>query len=275
MASTVGASTMRGASADAMAQLREQLDGVTGSADRGAMADDLFGAARLLRAEPGLRRVAADVSIDAAAKQGLLRSIFEGKVQAESLELIESAVGRRWTATRDLADALEHLGEVAVVKSAGSGAGRLGDELFTVEQALGAHPELRDALSDPGRSAQDKRTLIDTLLGDRALPETVTLLKQSLAGTYRTVGAALAAYQRAAAAERDQQVATVRVARELSAADRERLQSALSQQYGRRLHLNVTVDPELLGGVRVEVGDEVIDGSVAARLDDARRRLAG
>jgi F-type H+-transporting ATPase subunit delta len=41
------------------------------------------------------------------------------------------------------------------------------------------------------------------------------------------------------------------------------------------MHLNLDVDPEVLGGIRVQVGDEVIDGTVADRLDEARRRMAG
>jgi F-type H+-transporting ATPase subunit delta len=41
------------------------------------------------------------------------------------------------------------------------------------------------------------------------------------------------------------------------------------------MHLNLDVDPEVLGGIRVQVGDEVINGSIADRLDDAGRRMAG
>jgi len=70
-------------------------------------------------------------------------------------------------------------------------------------------------------------------------------------------------------------VATVRVAHELGDADSQRLQGALARQYDRPVHLNVVVDPDVVGGVKVEIGDDVIDGTVASRLDDARRRLAG
>jgi F-type H+-transporting ATPase subunit delta len=70
-------------------------------------------------------------------------------------------------------------------------------------------------------------------------------------------------------------VATVRVARPLDKADQKRLAEVLGQQYSTTVHLNVVVDPDVLGGIRVEIGDEVIDGTIASRLDDARRRLAG
>ena len=114
-----------------------------------------------------------------------------------------------------------------------------------------------------------------SLLDGKALPATVTLAQQSLAGTYRTVTTALSTYQQVAATLHGQRVATVRVAHPLSDAEQERLTDALSRQYDRPIHLNTVVDPEVLGGIRVEIGDDVIDGTVASRLDDARRKLAG
>ena len=62
---------------------------------------------------------------------------------------------------------------------------------------------------------------------------------------------------------------------ELSKADEQRLAGALGKQYDTTVHLHVVVEPDLVGGLRVEIGDDVIDGSVANRLDDARRRIAG
>jgi F-type H+-transporting ATPase subunit delta len=134
---------------------------------------------------------------------------------------------------------------------------------------------LRSALSDPARSVDDKAGLVDSLLEDKALPATVTLAKQSLAGTYHTVTNALAAYREVAAQTQGEVVATVRVARPLRGADQDRLAETLGAQYHTTVHLNVVVDPDVLGGVRVEIGDEVIDGTIASRLDDARRRLVG
>lgn len=267
---------LRGASAEALAALLEKLEGaLRGDADAARVGDDLFNVAGLLREEPGLRRVATDVSVDAGAKQGLARQILEGKVDPVSLDVVGAAFGRRWTAARDLADTLEHLGEVAVVRSAGEDSGRLADELFLVSRTVNDSAELRDALSDPARSADDKQTLVRSLLDGKALPATVALVEQALEGTYRTVGVALANYQEVAADVHGERVATVRVAHPLSDTDRQRLTDALSRQYDRAVHLNVVVDPEVIGGIRVEIGNHVIDGTVASRLDDARRRLAG
>lgn len=267
---------MRGASAEALADLRDQLDAAIGGGSEPArLGDDLFGVAGLLRSEPGLRRVATDMSLDAGAKKALVHQLFEGKVDPATLSLVESAVTRRWTATRDLGDTLEHLSEVAVVKSAGDDSKRLADELFEVGRLVAGTPELRDALSDPQRSADDKSTLVDGLLAGKALPATVTLTKQSLAGTYRTVNVALENYEKVAADVHGERVATVRVARPLSEQEQDRLGAALSRQYGRDVHLNIVVDPDVIGGLRVDIGDNVIDGTVASRLDEAARKLAG
>ncbi|MDO9454586.1 F0F1 ATP synthase subunit delta [Nocardioides sp.] len=267
---------LRGASAEALAALTAELDSHLGSGDATArLADELFTVATTLRAEGALRRFATDGSIPAEAKQGLVGEVFGGKVGEGTLAVLTSAVARRWTATRDLADSLEHLSVVALVKAAGDDSGRLADELFAWAQAVKDNPELRDALSDPARSVGDKSALISGLLEGKTLPSTVTLAEQALSGSYRTVTSALASYQRTVAQVHGEGVATVHVARELTDAETRRLSDVLSSQYGRAVHLNLIVDPTLLGGIRVEIGDDVIDGTVVSKLDDARRRIAG
>ncbi len=269
---------MRGASADSLATLTEALGVAVGAgADAGRVADDLFGVSAILRREPSLRRIATDVSMASGAKSDLVRSIFGDKLDPVSLDLVAQAAGRRWAATRDLGDALEQLGVVAVVRSADQRgeSDALERELFEVERLVSANPELRDALSDPARSLDDKRALLRGLLEGKAAGSTIRLAEQSVSGSHRTVAVALDEYKKVAAKHRNRLVGTVRVARELGEESTRRLESALTEQYGRPVHLNVVVDPEVIGGIRVEIGDDVIDGTVSSRLDDARRRLAG
>jgi F-type H+-transporting ATPase subunit delta len=269
---------MRGASADSLASLLEALgSAVDAGADANRVAEDLLGVAAILRREPGLRRIATDVSVASRAKQELMRQVFGEQLDATSLDLVAQAAGRRWAGSRDLADALEHVGVVAVVRAAGRAgtADRLEDELFAFEQTLTDNPSLRDALSDPARSTTDKRALLRSLLEGKVTGETIRLAEQAVSGSHRTVNVAVQEYQKVAARHRQRVVATVHVARELSERDAERLSSALAAQYERPVHLNTVVDPDVIGGLRVEVGDEVIDGTVASRLAEARRRLAG
>ncbi len=267
---------LRGASADSLAGLTDQLRSALragGHAEQ--VAGELYDVAGLVRGEPGLRRVVTDASLPAEAKQGLVTQVFEGKVDAATLDLLTAAAGLRWTVTRDLPDALERLSEVAVVVSVGGDADRLTDELFVLGQTVTANAGLRDALADPVRSSADKSALLDRLLEGKALPGTVRLAKQALGGTYRTITGALAAYRRVAADVNGEAVATVRVVAPLGSSERDRLAAALEKQYGKKVHLNEVVDPTVLGGLRVEIGEDVIDGTVASRLDEARRSLAG
>ncbi|MXG91857.1 F0F1 ATP synthase subunit delta [Nocardioides flavescens] len=270
-------SSLRGSSAEALHDLGDRLDSGSLTEEQYAtLGSDLFGVAALLRSEPALRRTVTDVSTAAEAKSSLARQLLDGKVSGPAVDLVADAVAKRWVAARDLADTLEHLGAVAVVRSAGrEAAGRLSDELFVVGQTVEANPELGTALSDPQRSASDKAGLLRALLASRVLPATMTLAEQALSGSHRSFGAAIGEYQKVAAATYGEGVALVTAARELTDAEQERLARALSAQYDRPIHLNLEVDRSLLGGLRVEIGDDVIDGTVLARLDEARRRLAG
>ncbi len=268
----------RGASAEAFTVVSRVFDDALGSASLdldGRVGGDLFSVAQVLRHEPALRRVVTDQRVAAAAQVDLARQLFSSRVDPASQQVIEAAFGERWTAVRDLSDTLEHFSVVALVRSAGEDSERLSNELFSLTQLVQQTPDLRDALSDPVRSVEDKSALLDRLLADKALPATLTLAKQALAGTYRTVSAALSAYQKVAADEHDKNVAVVRVATPLSDDDRSRLGRALAHQYGRDVHLDVIVDPDVVGGIRVEIGDDVIDGTISSRLADAQRKLAG
>jgi len=250
---------------------------VDGGADAQRLGDDLFAVSTMLQREAGLRRVVTDVSLVADAKSGLVRQLLGDQLDDASLDLVAKAASLRWAASRDLGDALEQLGVVAVVKAADNAnqADVLEDELFGFGQLVSENSGLRDALSDPARSTDDKRELLRHLLDGNATAATIRLAEQAVAGTHRTVNVAITEYQKVAAEVHRQRVATVRVARELTEQNLRRLAASLEETYGRKVHLNVLVDPDVVGGIRVEIGHDVIDGTVASRLDNARRRLAG
>lgn len=275
MGAALGTAMLRGASAGALANLSDELGKPATLGDAAILGDELFAVSSLLRADAALRRFATDASLPAESKQVLARQIFESHLSAPALALVESSFGQRWTSQWDLPRVLERLSEVAIAKSTGAKADKLADELFGVGRLLAANPELRDALANPGRTVEDRADLVERVLGEAVLPATVTLTKQALAGTYGTLTAALEVYRTVVADTVGQGVATVRVAQVLSEADRDRLQAALTRQYGREIHLNEVVDAELIGGIRVEIGDDVIDGTVLGRLDEARRSLVG
>ena len=115
---------------------------------------------------------------------------------------------------------------------------------------------------------------MDRLIEGKVAPNTANLLHQLLVGRQRSLAAGLAHYQEIAASRRSRLIATAWVAAPLDEAQRERICEVLAEQYSHEVHLNVIVDEDVLGGVRVAIGDDVIDSTVETRLAQTKRRLA-
>jgi F-type H+-transporting ATPase subunit delta len=264
---------LRGASAEARAELASKVGSGT-LEDTAKLGDQLLAVAGVLRSEPALRRVFTDGSVEGEAKAGLAASVFGGKVGDPTLALVKEAVQQRWTSSRDLAGVLEELGIQALVRSAGAQGPRVSDELFAVGQLIDANPDLRDVLSDPARTPDDKAALLSSVLDGKVLDSTLRLVGQAVRSS-EPFGRALDTIQRVAADVQDELLAVVHTARPLGTTEITRLTQALGKAYAATVHLHVVEDKDLIGGLRVEIGDDVIDGSVASKLDNARRRIAG
>lgn len=266
---------MQGGSRKALREVLAKTADTLGDADAHKLGSDLFSLAVALDSAHSLRRALTEPAVPAQAKSRLLHSIFDGKVAEESLAVADAGVAQRWSRTRDFCDALEQASVTAHVARADD-EGRLDDvedNLFRFSRIADGDPGLRDALSDASVPVEGKRQLLSNLVGDKVDATTSALLGQAVAGRNRSLTSTLALYQRIAADRRDSMIATVWVAAPLSAEHHDRLAGALSAQHDRQVHLNVVVDPDVLGGVRVAVGDEVLDSTVEARLKQAQRRL--
>ena len=150
------------------------------------------------------------------------------------------------------------------------------DELFRFGRIVSSDRELARILSDRKAPAEGKAALLDRLLSTKVSPVTEQLVRNVLTGPH--AGHAENAIERlseVASRRRGQSVARVTTAVALTAEQEQRLTEVLGRIYGRTVGLQVTVDPSVLGGLIVQVGDEVIDGSIAHRLEVAGRRLVG
>jgi len=269
-----------GASRESAAAARDNLAALTDgtSVDTVRLAEELTAVTALLDSEPGLRRLLTDPSRPGQDKAALLARLLDGKVGTDTLDLVSGMVRSRWSQSRDLADAAEQLASLAELIGA-ERAGQLDeveDELFRFGRIVAGSTELRSALTDSAAPAASRTALVRRLLGERAKPATVRLVETLVAHPRgRSLEAGLDTYMRLAAERRDRVVALVTTAIPLSAAQRERLGASLARIYGRAVHINADVDPEVLGGVLVQIGDEIIDGTIAGRLDGARQGLAG
>ncbi|WP_172383827.1 F0F1 ATP synthase subunit delta [Streptomyces sp. MNP-20] len=272
--------TAHGASREALAAARERLDALTDNTavDAGRLADELAAVTALLDREVSLRRVLTDPAQAGEAKAELAGRLLGGKVGGETADLVAGMVRSRWSASRDLVDALEELADVADLTAAQkSGAlDTVEDELFRFGRIVASSTELRAALTDRAATATAKSELLRSLLGGKAAATTERLVERLVTVPRgRSLEAGLESLSKLAADRRERMVAVVTSAVPLSDPQKQRLGAALAKIYGRQMHLNLDVDPEVLGGIRVQVGDEVINGSIADRIEDAHRRMAG
>ncbi|KAB1144491.1 F0F1 ATP synthase subunit delta [Streptomyces luteolifulvus] len=271
---------MNGASREALAAARERLDALTDntSVDATKLAGELAAVTALLDREVSLRRVLTDPAQAGEAKAELAQRLLGSQVGGEAADLVAGMVRTRWSQSRDLVDALEELANVADLTAAQT-SGRLDDvedELFRFGRIVSSNTELRAALTDRKASTAAKVELLHQLLGGRAKPDTERLVTRLVtAPRGRSLESGLESLSKLAAERRDRMVAVVTTAVPLSDTQKRRLGAALAKLYGHQMHLNIDVDPEVLGGIRVQVGDEVINGSLADRIEDAGRRLAG
>jgi F-type H+-transporting ATPase subunit delta len=213
-----------------------------------------------------------------AQRADIATALLAGKIGADAAALVAGMARSRWSAPRDLADAVAHLAvraDLAIAERDGK-LDDVEDELFRLSRLLDSNGDLALALADR-RVPVDKRVaLAGDLLSGKVDPTTYRLVGRLVANPRgRSVSAGLTEIGKEAAARRQRLIAYVTAAVPMTEQQRDRLAAVLKRLYGRQVHLNVDLDPAVLGGLSVRVGDEVVDGTVATRLGQAQRQLAG
>lgn len=149
------------------------------------------------------------------------------------------------------------------------------DQLFRVARLIEANSELADTLGDVDLPVSLRQGIVTDLLAERAEPVTTSLVRYVVAQSRSQLVGHLDWLVDQVAAERGRRVADVVSAVDLDEDQRNRLTQALSAQMGRSVTLRVSVDPALLGGLTVTVGDTVLDGSIRRRFEALRSALGG
>lgn len=269
---------MFGASRESLVEVTRHLDTVLESADAGTLARELFAVMHLLDREHALRRLLADSAAADDRKTGLVGELLESQASPATILVINEIAKAEWSKARDMTDAVERLAVFAGVAVAGASGQieELEDDLFRFDRIVAAQPDLRSALTQLEVPEAHRRALVADLLQDKGTPASSLLISEVVADPRgRTLEQGLEAYRLLVAERAQRYVAVVRTATELSEEQQTRLQRLLSARYGREMHLDIEIAPEVVGGLSIRVGDEVMDGTIAGRIAEVRRRLTG
>jgi F-type H+-transporting ATPase subunit delta len=274
----------------------------------GEAASELLAVADLIDTNNELALAVNDGSVPVASRRAVLDDLLDGKVRPEVKRLVHQAVtvvsaseveaAFHWLAAQ-VRIAAGH-GQAADGESDDEGAlGRLGsrnrvsgyaaavfeqvtvaeleeieDQLFRFARTVQDSRPLRHALGDRDLPVALRQQVIAELLGDRVLPATRRLAAYAVrGGRARDIVATLDTLVEAAARARGWRVAHVQSADQVGGPQRQDLSEALARLAGNPVELQVTIDPRLLGGVIVQVGDLMVDGTARHRLDELREHL--
>jgi len=237
-----------------------------------ALAEELFQAARVIAGSAQLRGVLATAGEKDRASA--VEAVFSTALSRPAVELITVAAQQRWSTQDDLLAGIEELGLRAAADSAPADVD-VERELFAFGSAVDSSDELELAFGNSRIGPEAKAELVESLLAGKVSAQTLAIAKYLVQQPSRRIRRLIRQAADIVADQAGKSLATVTAARPLAAEQLERLRAGLSRAFGRELRINQVVDPELVGGVRIRVGDDVIDGSIASRLSELRLRLAG
>lgn len=242
-----------------------------------AVGEEIFSAARAVAGSGQLLIALTEPAAEPAAKAALVASVF-GSLGAEARELISGLARSRWSEPADFLAGLEEVGLRVMASSVLASSDHSIDipsELFEFGQLVSSNAELELAVGSKLGDSSAKAALVEKLLAGRASAQTIAILghlvRQPLG---RRIGVLVKHAADVVADESSLAMATVTVAAPLSDDQLDRLRSGLAKKYG-DLRIDQVIDPTMIGGVRVAVGSDVIDDSVATRLKELKLQLAG
>jgi F-type H+-transporting ATPase subunit delta len=263
---------MNAATEARVSELDRTVDALKPSAE---LAEELFGIADVLREQAALRNALADSTTADDSRRAMATALFGGKLSDTAISVITDAAGLRWGAGSRLTDAINRQGLRVLfgTAQAAKALDQVESELFHLNRAVAADTDLRQALDNRNVPLAVRMTLLSDLLSAKVNPVTLVLAQRAVAASQRTFEVTTEEYLRLAAAIRERAIATVTVAQPLTATQAKKLREILVRKLDREVNLQIVIDPSVLGGARVKVGDEVIEGTVAARLAAAQQQL--
>jgi F-type H+-transporting ATPase subunit delta len=270
--------------------------------ERARFADEVRSIEHLVVTTPALRSALTDTAVSGAARQAIMRDILEGKVSGPARQVSAFAVGAvpapdvvtalDWVSLRasrlaegivepelalSLLQARQRVGGFAQATFEPMSTGELEnmeDELFRFARIVESTPALRRALVDRELSVPDRQAIVSQLLEGKVQGRTLSLVRYVIAGgRARDVVGTMDWLVEQTAAARGWRIARVRAAAPVEAAQQTDLSETLAGLAGSPVELQVVIDPSLLSGAVIEIGDLQVDATARGRLNALREHL--
>ena len=245
--------------------------------DAWRIGNELFTITKVLDDSIQLERALTDPSRPVADKVAVLKGLLGDNAHPMTMEIMTDLVSRRWSRARDIANAVEDFGVDAMMYYADATDATLqvSIELSELHSALLNLPVVRSKLYDCQATSEARVKLFREVFSGKTLNKVTMRLAEHATCNLRrrryleTIQWLINKFSR----HMGESMVTVTTATPLKKEQIERLVEVYSAKVGRQVHINSVVDPAVLGGMRIQVGDEVTDNTVVAQLQNLHRKV--
>ncbi len=245
--------------------------------DAWRIGNELFTITKVLDDSIQLERALTDPSRPVADKVAVLKELLGDNAHPMTMEIMTDLVSRRWSRARDIANAVEDFGVDAMMYYADATEATLqvSIELSELHSALLNLPVVRAKLYDYQATSEARVKLFREVFSGKTLNKVTMRLAEHATCNLRrrryleTIQWLINKFSR----HMGESMVTVTTATPLKKEQIKRLVEVYSAKVGRQVHINSVVDPTVLGGMRIQVGDEVTDNTVVAQLQNLHRKV--
>lgn len=245
--------------------------------DAWRIGNELFTITKVLDDSIQLERALTDPSRPVADKVAVLKELLGDNAHPMTMEIMTDLVSRRWSRARDIANAVEDFGVDAMMYYADATDATLqvSIELSELHSALLNLPVVRAKLYDYQATSEVRVKLFREVFSGKTLNKVTMRLAEHATCNLRrrryleTIQWLINKFSR----HMGESMVTVTTATPLKKEQIKRLVEVYSAKVGRQVHINSVVDPTVLGGMRIQVGDEVTDNTVVAQLQNLHRKV--
>lgn len=245
--------------------------------DAWRIGNELFTITKVLDDSIQLERALTDPSRPVADKVAVLKELLGDNAHPMTMEIMTDLVSRRWSRARDIANAVEDFGVDAMMYYADATDATLqvSIELSELHSALLNLPVVRAKLYDYQATSEARVKLFREVFSGKTLNKVTMRLAEHATCNLRrrryleTIQWLINKFSR----HMGESMVTVTTATPLSKEQVKKLVAIYSAKTGHPVHINSVVDPTVLGGMRIQVGDEVTDNTVVAQLQHLQRTV--